>query len=171
MAGLLLFGCAPYLISNPSFQTMALARGLSAGTATIMIMITGIANAAGRLLMPILAGRITAKRASVVGVAATAIASALLIFVRGPALIPVIAATAFFFGGFSGVSPVLASDYFGLKNVASIYGVTMIGYMVAALLFPILFKALALGDELRFAVLAVLALVAAVLVALLKKKT
>jgi OFA family oxalate/formate antiporter-like MFS transporter len=170
MAGLLLFGCAPYLISNPSFQTMAIERGLSASTATVMIMITGIANAAGRLLMPMLAGRITAKRASIVGGVATALSSALLIFVQGPALIPVIAATAFFFGGFSGVSPVLTSDYFGLKNVASIYGVTMIGYMAAALLFPLLFKALALTSEVRFAALAILALIAALLVALLKKR-
>jgi OFA family oxalate/formate antiporter-like MFS transporter len=168
MAGLLFFGCAPYLISNPSFVSMAEERGIP-NAATIMIMLTGIANAAGRLLMPMLASRITAKKATIVGVTATGVCCALLIFVEGPPLIPVIAALAFFFGGFSGVGPVLTSDYFGLKNVGSIYGVTMIGYMAAALVYPIVFNALELTAKVQFTVLAILAAVAAVLVSLIRK--
>ncbi|MDR1961724.1 MAG: MFS transporter, partial [Gracilibacteraceae bacterium] len=48
----LMFGTAAYFILNPSFVTLANERG-AASVATMIVMMTGIANAIGRLTVPL----------------------------------------------------------------------------------------------------------------------
>jgi len=83
--------------------------------------------------------------------------------------------------------PVLTSENFGIKNVGSNYGAVMVGFMLSALLFPILLsdqrlKSLvpsipesidaemlrSLLQPLRFSILGVLAIIGAVLVIILR---
>ncbi|MDR3149378.1 MAG: MFS transporter, partial [Oscillospiraceae bacterium] len=110
LIAMMIFGNAPYLVSNPSFQTMANERGIGE-LGTLMMMIVGVGNALGRFVLPAIAGKITAKNTALIATATTAVCAILLMFVQGIALIPVITLVAFMFGGFSGINPVLTADY------------------------------------------------------------
>ncbi|MDR2359971.1 MAG: MFS transporter [Oscillospiraceae bacterium] len=169
LIAMMIFGNAPYLVSNPSFQTMATERGIGS-LGTLMMMIVGVGNALGRFALPAIASKITARNAALIATATTALCSLLLMFAQGIALIPVITLVAFMFGGFSGINPVLTADYFGLKHIGPIYGMVMVGYMIAALSFPIIFKVLDLTDPPKYLVLAILAGVTILLLFLLRKK-
>ncbi|MDR2718356.1 MAG: hypothetical protein LBB89_09880, partial [Treponema sp.] len=79
----------------------------------------------------------------------------------------IIALVAFCYGGYSGLYPVLTSQNFGIKNIGSNYGAVMVGFMLSALLFPIVINKI--GDQqLRFIILGILAAVGAVLVVILR---
>jgi OFA family oxalate/formate antiporter-like MFS transporter len=166
--GLMLLANAPYLISFPAFNSLALSRGLSEGTATLMITLTGFASAAGRILWPLTVKKLSSRGSAIIGSVVTAIAALLLLWAQGWALIVLMLIITFFFGGFSGINPLLTSDYFGIKNVASVYGAIMVGYMLCSLLFPILLGGAA--DAVRYPVLAAVALLAGIFMLLLRRK-
>jgi len=134
-------------------------------------MLTGVANALGRLGAPLLSDRIGRERADVAILLTTAACALLLSFASGFLFMAIIAVTAFCYGGYSGIYPVLTADYFGLKNVGSNYGAVMVGFALSALAFPMLFGLV--GSTIaKFAILSSLAIVGAVLVMLLiKSKT
>jgi len=165
---LMLLANAPYLISFPAFNQLALDRGLSESTATLMITLTGFASAAGRILWPLSVKKLTSRVSAIIGSVVTAIAALLLLWAQGWTLIILMLIITFFFGGFSGINPLLTSDYFGLKNVASIYGAIMVGYMLCSLLFPIILAGQ--PDSIRYPVLAAVAFIAGVLMLLLRRE-
>lgn len=164
----MVFGNSVYLIANPSFQTMAENRGIG-DLGTTMLMISGIANAIGRVSVPLLITKLGSRYAAMITSLATALAAFALCFVQGVWLIPVVAVIAYFFGGYSAIAPVIASDYFGLKHIAPIFGAVMCGYMVSALIFPVILGSS--GDTVRFITTGAAAAVSIVLLALLPKKT
>ncbi len=159
----LMFGTAAYFILNPSFKTLSMERGLAASAGTALVMLTGIANALGRLVVPLLSDRLGRPWAAFSILAATAACALLLPFVSGVFLMATVAVIAFCYGGYSGLYPLLTADAFGIQNVGSNYGAVMVGFALSALFFPMLVNAL---DALtaRFIVLAVLAAVGAALV-------
>ncbi len=165
----LMLGTSVYFILNPSFKTLAAERGLSDGIATVLVMLTGVANALGRLGVPLLSDKIGRERAAFVTIAVTAICAIALIFVGGTPLIFIIAVIAFCYGGYSGIYPVITGDYFGLANVGSNYGAVMVGFAASALLFPIVMNMLS-DMTVKFVVLAVGAVIGAALTLLLKRK-
>ncbi|MDR2702257.1 MAG: MFS transporter [Spirochaetaceae bacterium] len=162
----LMFGTSVFFIILPSLKDLAADRGL-ASFATGIVMFTGIANALGRLGTPLLSDKIGREMADVIILAVTALGAFGLCFANGILLIVIIAAVAFCYGGYSGLYPVLTSENFGIKNVGSNYGAVMVGFMLSALLFPIVINKI--GDQqLRFFILGALAAVGAVLVVILK---
>ncbi|MDR0292587.1 MAG: MFS transporter [Oscillospiraceae bacterium] len=168
----LMLATAAFFILNPSFKSLAADRGLEASAGTAVVMLTGVANALGRLGTPLLSDKIGRENAAFTVIAVTAACSLLLIFAQGFAFMAVIAVTAFCYGGFSGIYPVLTADYFGIQNVGSNYGAVMLGFAVSALTFPMV---IGLIEDItaKFIVLGLLAAVGAVLVLLLlaaKKK-
>jgi len=63
--------------------------------------------------------------------------------------------------------PALTSENFGIKNIGSNYGAVMVGFMLSALLFPIIVNKI--DDQvLRFVTLGALAAAGAVLVVILR---
>jgi len=74
---------------------------------------------------------------------------------------------AFCYGGYSGLYPVLTSENFGLKNVGSNYGAVMVGFMLSALLFPIVLNKIE-NQTVKFIILGALAVIGAFLVIVLK---
>ena len=161
----LMFATAAFFILNPSFKTLASQRGLGESAGTAVVMLTGVANALGRLGAPLLSDKIGREKAAFANIAATSVCVLLLCFVNGYAIMALIAVIAFNYGGYSGMYPVLTADYFGIKNVGSNYGAVMIGFAVSALTFPALIGLI--GDmTAKFAVLSVLAAAGAVLVML-----
>jgi len=162
----LMFGTSVFFIILPSLKELAVNRGLES-FATGLVMFTGIANALGRLGAPLMSDKIGREMADVIILAATALGAFGLCFASGILLIVIIAVVAFCYGGYSGLYPVLTSQNFGIKNVGSNYGAVMVGFMLSALLFPIVIKKI--GDQkLQFIALGVLAAVGAVLVIILK---
>ena len=105
--------------------------------------------------------------ADIIILAATALGAFGLCFATGFPLIVIIAVVAFCYGGYSGLYPVLTSGNFGIKNIGSNYGAVMVGFMLSALLFPIVIKKIN-GQQLQFIALGVLAVVGVVLIVILK---
>jgi len=126
-----------FFVLNPSFKTLAEERGV-AEVGTILVMLTGVANALGRLGAPTMADKIGSEKAAIVIILTTAVCAAALIFAQGWAFIAAIAVIAFCYGGFPGLYPVLTADYFGIKNVGANYGAVMVGFAISALCFPII---------------------------------
>ncbi len=165
----IMFGTAVYFILNPSFKSLSLERGLTDGMATIMIMLTGISNALGRLIFPIISDKTSRSFAAMLTLLITATGAFLLIFSTSYLLMAVIIVITFCYGGISGTFPLLTGKFFGLKNIGSNYGCVMVGFSISALLFPI---ALGFVDNqvLLFSILGVIALVGTLLLASLIKK-
>lgn len=164
----LMFATAAFFILNPSFKTLALERGLDPAVGTVVVMITGIANALGRLGVPLLSDKVGRERAALTIILLTMLGAASLCFVRGNLFIIVIALIAFCYGGYSGIYPVLTADYFGIKNVGSNYGAVMVGFALSALFFPMIISKIE-NTTAKFITLAALAAAAAVLVILLMR--
>lgn len=162
----LMFATAVYFILNPSFKTLAIERGLDPTMGTIVVMITGIANALGRLGAPLLSDKIGREKTALSIIVITALGALLLCFVNGFLFIITIAFIAFSYGGYSGVYPVITADYFGIKNVGSNYGAVMVGFAISALIFPIIISMFQ-DITLKFIILALFAVLGAILVLLL----
>ena len=164
----LMLGTAAFFILNPSFKSLAAERGLDASLGTAIVMLTGIANALGRLGAPLLSDKIGRERADITILLTTAACALLLSFASGFLFMAAIAMIAFCYGGFSGIYPVLTADYFGIKNVGSNYGAVMVGFALSALTFPMVFG-LITNVIVKFIILSSLAAAGAVLVMLLIK--
>jgi OFA family oxalate/formate antiporter-like MFS transporter len=162
----LMLATAAYFILNPSFKSFAIERGLGSSIGTVIVMMTGIANALGRLGAPVLSDKLGREKAAMTIIIATAVCALLLCFAQGFLFMAAIAIIAFCYGGYSGIYPVLTADYFGIKNVGSNYGAVMVGFAVSALTFP-MFIALINDVTLKFIVLTTLAAIGALLMILL----
>jgi len=164
----LMFATAAFFILNPSFKTFAAERGFDDSIGTVIVMMTGIASALGRLGAPLLSDKIGRVKAALTIIMATAICALLLCFAQGILFMAAIAVIAFCYGGYSGIYPVLTADYFGIKNVGSNYGAVMVGFAVSALTFPIIIASI--NDvRIKFYVLASLAAAGVILMVLLMK--
>jgi OFA family oxalate/formate antiporter-like MFS transporter len=164
----LMFGTAAFFILNPSFKSLASERGLPDSFGTVVVMLTGVANALGRLGTPMLSDKIGREKADLTILAATALSALLLSFASGPLFVAAVAVIAFCYGGYSGIYPVMTADYFGIKNVGSNYGAVMVGFALSALTFPMLIGMIS-EVTVKFVVLGVLAAVGAALVLILMK--
>jgi OFA family oxalate/formate antiporter-like MFS transporter len=164
----MMFATSVFFVLNPAFKELADDRGVPE-LATILVMLTGVANAFGRLGAPMLADKIGFEKAAITIILATAACALLLCFATGPLFIAAIAVAAFCYGGIPGVYPVLTADYFGLKNVGANYGAVMIGFALSALFMPMLIGLI--GDTTtKFITLGLLAGAGALLVSLLRAK-
>jgi len=164
----LMFATAAFFILNPSFKSFAAERGFDASIGTVIVMMTGIASALGRLGAPLLSDKIGRIKAALTIILATAICALLLCFAQGFLFMAAIAVIAFCYGGYSGIYPVLTADYFGIKNVGSNYGAVMVGFAVSALTFPMIIARIS-EVTIKFYVLAALAAVGVILMVLLMK--
>jgi len=162
----LMFGTSVFFIILPSLKSLPKNYGLES-YATVIVMFTGIANALGRLGAPLMSDKIGREMADIIILAVTALGAFGLCFNNSILFIVIIMAVAFCYGGYSGLYPVLTSENFGIKNVGSNYGAVMVGFMLSALLFPIVIKKID-GQKLQFMTLGALAAVGAVLVIILK---
>ena len=162
----MMFCTASYFILNPSFKTLAGERGLSDAIATLLVMITGIANTAGRLVVPLVSDKIGREYATFGILIITAIATGILCVAGGTGLIVMIALIAFCYGGSSGIYPLVTGKYFGVKNIGSNYGAVMIGFACSALLFPIIMNQIT-STSAKFIVLAIVAAVGSGLILIL----
>ena len=159
----MMFGTTAYFILNPSFKSLALERGLSTAASTALVMICGVANSAGRLIMPVLSSKIGRERTAVLSIFLTAVCTLSLCFVSGPLFIVVVAVITCCYGGYSGLYPLITADRFGIRNVGSNYGAIMVGFGISALFFPMIISRIQ-DDFIRFIILSIMAAVGAILI-------
>ena len=167
----LMAATATFFILNPSFKTYAAERGAES-FGLIIVMMTGVANACGRLVVPLLSDKIGREKAALTVILVTAICALVLSFASGFLFIASVLIVAFCFGGLPGLYSVLASDYFGIKNAGANYGAVMMGFALSALTFP-MFIGLIQNSMMKFAALSAMAAVGVILMILLlmsKKK-
>jgi OFA family oxalate/formate antiporter-like MFS transporter len=168
----LMFATAVFFFLNPSLKNFASERGLAESVGTVLVMLTGVANALGRLGAPLLSDKIGREKAVIAIILPTAAGAFALCFAQGAVFMATIAVVAFCYGGFSGIYPVLTAEYFGIKNVGSNYGAVMMGFALSALTFPMLVGLIS-GTAARFIVLGILAAIGVLLIIMLsasKKK-
>ena len=123
-----------YFIIIPKVSTLSMTVKNFSDYAVLTISLSGIASAAGRLIMPILSDYKGRKFAFMILFFITLAALIALIFVTGPLCMIFIWAVAFCYGASAGVFPALTSDYFGSKNLGANYGIVMIGFAGASIL-------------------------------------
>ena len=92
---------AGYLLLVPFITTLAAARGMSETMGLFSVMSTGVANAMGRILAPLVSDRLGRTRAAIVCAFIASAACAVMIFARGAAFVVGIFFIAFAYGGTS----------------------------------------------------------------------
>jgi len=132
----MMFLTASFFIINPSLKLLAPMHGIDANFGVTLVMIAGLANSAGRLVVPLLGEKIGRRGAVLTILIITALGTASLCMAEGALFIVAIAAVAFCYGGSSGIFPLVTADHFGLKNIGANYGAVMVGFMMSVLLFP-----------------------------------
>jgi OFA family oxalate/formate antiporter-like MFS transporter len=161
----LMLGTSAFFILNPSFVTLANERNIGS-MSTLIVMITGVASAVGRLAFPLVSEKTGRETAAIVAIGLTALCSFALCFARGPFFIVSVAICALCYGGYSGIYPLLTGDYFGVEHVGPNFAAVMCGFSVSALCFPMILTRLFAGTRL-FLALGVLCLVGVGLIAAL----
>jgi len=142
----IIFLTSAFYILNPLLKSLGELRGLSESAAVAGVMVTGIASALGRLLMPILSDSIGRKNVFLILFIITIISSIFLTFARGYLFIILIFLIAFAYGGSAGVTPPLVSDYFGVKNLGSNLGFVMVAVLISVLSFPKIANIVSIDD-------------------------
>lgn len=132
----MMLGTAAYFVVSPSFKTLPVERAMSESMATFLVMFTGIANALGRLGVPLLSDKIGREKAAILLFACTAIGVGLLVFAKGALLFAAISIIAFFYGGTSALFPLVTGKYFGMQHQGANYGMVMLGFAASSLIFP-----------------------------------
>lgn len=161
---------------TPLIKGLGVERGLSEAAAVMCVSLTGITNAAGRLLMSSLSDKLGRVTTLTILCAMTLASALLLIFVGGPLYLVVVLVTAFAFGAQAAISPATSTDFFGPKYSATNYGVIMLSLGLSSVTFNAISNALyaASGNYtstfIMAAVTAVLAAVAFLLIDRLNKK-
>ncbi len=160
-----------YFILNPQFKTLGADRGLSDAFQNYLVMTTGVASAAGRLLFSWASDKIGRKNAIYCIIGVTLVGVLTLIVAQGFLFMVCIALIAFAFGGCASVFPALTADNFGTKYMGLNYGCVMVGFGIAALGAPKLAAALPqdAAHTSAFVMAAVLCLVALGFIVLIKK--
>ena len=127
---------------TPLIKGLGVERGLSEALAITCVSLTGLTNAAGRLIMSSLSDKLGRINTMHVLSALTAICALLLIFVGGSAYFVVILVTAFAYGGPAAVNPATSADFFGSKHSGANYGIQMLALGVSSIVFNALSNAM-----------------------------
>lgn len=159
-----------YFILNPLMKSLGIERGLTEETATLGVMITGIASAGGRLLTSWFSDFAGRKTAIMTISVITLVSSLGMIYAEGVLFLVCLALIAFCFGGSASVYAATAADLFGTKHMGLNYGCVMIGFGMSALIFQFLSGKLSAAGTYTysFIVAAVTCAVTIALVAFLK---
>ena len=127
---------------SPIIKTLGINRGLTDTAATLCVSLTGIANAAGRLIMSSLSDKIGRVATLLILCGMTIISGIALIFSGGGFLFGIVLLTAFAYGGPAAVNPATSTDFFGPKYAGSNYGIIMLSLGFSSVLFNMLSNAM-----------------------------
>jgi len=142
---LLFIGCFLYNgtwnMLTPIIKPLGISRGLSDAAATLCVSLTGIANAAGRLIMSTLSDKIGRILTLIILCGLTIVSGIVLIFSGGGALFGTVLLAAFAYGGPAAVNPATSTDFFGPKYAGSNYGIIMLSLGLSSVVFNMISNA------------------------------
>ncbi len=124
MAGLMMIGFA-----KPIAQTDAVLSGFAA----VAVMVVSIFNSLGRLFWGWLSDRLGRKNTLLVLMVLTGGPILLVNVSHGWLLLALIAVIGFSYGGYLGVFPTLAAEYWGPKHMSTNYAIVMVGFGLGAI--------------------------------------
>lgn len=142
----LFLSSAAYMVLVPYITTIALSRGMSSNMALVAVMVTGIANALGRILGPAVSDKIGRTKTVMVCSLITVAACIMMIFAKDVMYIVTVFLIAFSYGGCSGVNPVMATELFGAKNSGTNYGFVLIALAACSIVFGKIAASVGGGD-------------------------
>lgn len=126
----------------PLIKDLGMERGLPEAMALACVAFTGIANAAGCLMMSSLSGKIGRFGTMYVLCGITLLCAVLLTFIGGYGYFATIALVAFAYGGPSALNAALCTDLFGPKNSGTNYGVAMLALGFSSIFFNFVSKSI-----------------------------
>ncbi len=166
MGGLMMIGFA---------KPIAIAKGMES-TATLGVLSISMFNSFGRLFWGGVSDRLGRKTTIIILLAGTAVLSLFVNLATGYFIYVLVGFIGFFYGGFLSNFPAFTADLFGLKNMATNYGMVLLGFGVGAVASSYIaghYKNIAANDiNLMFPafIIASVAAVASILLVLLIKK-
>jgi OFA family oxalate/formate antiporter-like MFS transporter len=135
----LFFACffinATWNICVPLIKDLGMQRGLPETWAVMTVSLTGVTNAAGRLIMASVSDKIGRTATIILLSSITGVCALLLLFAGGPVYTLVILAIAFAYGGPSAVHPAMTTDFFGSKFSGTNYGIVMLALGFSSVAF------------------------------------
>lgn len=131
----LFFEVAAWVVILPVIKTLALARGMSREAALAAVMVTGIANASGRIVSAWVSDRIGRTRTVIVLCLLTCGASLWMITAAGAPYVIAVFLIAFAYGGPSGVFPPLVREVFGQRHGGTNFGMVLMALGFSSLVF------------------------------------
>lgn len=131
----LFFEVAAWVVILPVIKTLALARGMSGEAALAAVMVTGIANASGRIVSAWVSDRIGRTRTVIVLCLVTCGASLWMITAVGAPYVIAVFLIAFAYGGPSGVFPPLVREVFGQRHGGTNFGMVLMALGFSSLVF------------------------------------
>ncbi len=126
---------AAWVVILPVIKTLALARGMSRELALASVMVTGIANASGRIVSAWISDRIGRTRTIVALCLLTCGASLWLVGAVGIPYMTAVFLVAFAYGGPSGVFPPLVREAFGQRYAGTNFGMVLMALGFSSLVF------------------------------------
>lgn len=129
------FNTSAYMILVPYIKMIATGRGMSNEFALAAVMISGMANAAGRITVPTVSDKIGRIRASIICACVGIAGCLLMIFATGFPYLIAVFLIAVSYGGCSGISPVMSTQVFGAKNSGTNYGIIMLSLALSSVVF------------------------------------
>lgn len=124
-----------WLILVPLMVDLGTDKQISAGLALLAVSLSGLANAAGRLILASLSDKIgRTKTAVLLGVLTTACSLGIL-WLNGPVYIVFVLVAAFTYGGASSIYPALITDLYGPKYASVNYGILLLSLGVSSVTF------------------------------------
>jgi len=143
LVGSMLFTLPAYFILNPVFLSLGADRGLSEALAITGVSLTGISSASARLLVAWASDKTGLKTAMITIMVIMLVASLAMTIAGGVLFLVCIILISFVFGGASGLYAAMTAESFGTKYGGMNLGLVMLGYALAALIFPLISNRLA----------------------------
>ncbi len=172
----MMLACIGGLMMIGFAKPIAEGRGMGE-VASIGVLMISIANAAGRLSWGAISDKLGRINTLLILMVGSAVLPLLINFAQGYLIFVLIGFIGFFYGGLLSTFPSLTAETFGAKNSATIYGMVLVGFGIAALISSNLggyYKNIA-ADNIdmmfpAFAIAAACSLVAVFLIVVLAKK-
>ena len=165
LVGGLFFTLPAYFILNPSFKQLTETNADLPEIAVLLVMLTGISSAVGRLVVSWVSDKIGRKSAMVSIAVITLVASLTLTVAVSYVFLVCILLISFAFGGAASVYSAMTADSFGTKYGGMNFGLVMVGFGLSALVFQ--YISTSLDDRTSFIVAAATCGIAIILVLLL----
>lgn len=122
-----------YYTISPLMKILGISRGLSEAGVVSMVMATGFASAAGRLLFGKACDLIGSRNVMTAILGISLVCILLMSFARGMFFYVLVVLLTMAYGGTAGITPVLAVDYYGGENTGTTLGMLMVAVLASSL--------------------------------------